>query len=101
MPGLRASPPAFLLLLVLVLPRGSPAAPGAGQELEPGGRSAVAAERVALQYRNFQAGSLGELRALGQVRKATLKVSGEPAGFKGTLGKVQLTVIILLLFSSV
>lgn len=56
-----------------LLPHGSPAAPGAGQELEPGSRSAAAAARVALQYRNFQAGSLGKLRALGQVRKATLK----------------------------
>lgn len=76
MPGLRASPPAFLLLLVLVFPRGSPAAPGAVQELEPGSRSATAAARVALHYRNFQAGSLRGLRVLGQVRKATLKVSG-------------------------
>ncbi|XP_054138280.1 ovocalyxin-32-like [Melozone crissalis] len=69
LPGLRASPPALLLLLALALPRGSLAV----QQLEPGSRSAAAAARVALQYRNFQAGSLGGLRALGQVRKATLK----------------------------
>ncbi|XP_015493132.1 ovocalyxin-32-like [Parus major] len=71
MPGLRASPPAFLLLLAFVLPRGSPAP--AVQQLEPSSRSAVAAARVALLYHNFQAGSVGGLRTLGQVRKATLK----------------------------
>lgn len=87
LPGLSASSPAFLLLLALLLARGSPAVPGTGQELQPGSRLAAAAARVALQYRNFQGGSPGGLRQLGHVRKATLKVSGERAGVRGALGK--------------
>ncbi|KAJ7428955.1 hypothetical protein WISP_00381 [Willisornis vidua] len=47
--------------------------PGTSRELPPGSRRAAAAARAALQYRNFQAGSPSELRALGQVRKATVK----------------------------
>ncbi|XP_027586294.1 ovocalyxin-32-like [Pipra filicauda] len=76
MPGLRTAPgpPAFLLLLLLLLlPAPVPADPGAGWQLNPGSRRAAAAARVALQYRNFKAGSPGGLRALGQVRKATVK----------------------------
>ncbi|XP_075572798.1 ovocalyxin-32 [Pelecanus crispus] len=72
MQGLTA---AFLLLLLrlnaLLLP--AVAAPAAERELNPGGRLAAGAARVALHYLNFQTASPGTLRALGQVRKATLK----------------------------
>ncbi|XP_074954698.1 ovocalyxin-32-like [Phalacrocorax aristotelis] len=72
MQGLSAAPPAaFLLLSALLLP--AAAAPGAERELNPSSRLAAAAARVALHYLNFQAASPGALRALGQVRKATLK----------------------------
>ncbi|XP_066181756.1 ovocalyxin-32-like [Sylvia atricapilla] len=73
MPGLRRSAPASLLLVALLCARGGLAAPGAGRELEAGSRSAAAAARVALHYRNFQEGSLRGLRGLGRLRKATLK----------------------------
>ncbi|CAM9338622.1 unnamed protein product [Bubo scandiacus] len=75
MQGLSAAPPAaFLLLLLLsVLLSPAAAAPGAERELNPSGRLAAGAARAALHYLNFQAGSPGALKELGQVRKATLK----------------------------
>ncbi|XP_068262564.1 ovocalyxin-32-like [Nyctibius grandis] len=74
MQGLSTAPPAAFLLLLSALPM--PAAsvlPGAERELSPGSRGAAGAARVALQYLNFQAASPGALRALGQLRKATVK----------------------------
>lgn len=68
--------PLLLRLSVLLLP--PPA--GAERELSPGSPAAAGAARVALHHLNFQAGSPGALRALGQVRKATLKVGGEAGG---------------------
>ncbi|XP_074690469.1 retinoic acid receptor responder protein 1 [Strix aluco] len=74
MQGLSAAPPAaFLLLLLSALLSPAAAAPGAERELNPSGRLAAGAARVALHYLNFQAGSPGALKELGQVRKATLK----------------------------
>jgi len=83
---LSAAPPAAFLLALFFL-----GAAGAGRELQPGSRLAAGAARAALHYLNFQAGSPGALRALGQVRKATLKVQGGGggSGFEVTLGKGQ------------
>lgn len=75
MPGLTAAPPAaFLLLLLRLSALLLPAA--AERELNPSSRLAAGAARVALHYLNFQAASPGALQALGQVRKATVKVGG-------------------------
>ncbi|XP_076197575.1 ovocalyxin-32-like [Aptenodytes patagonicus] len=75
MQGLSAAPPAaFLLVLLLsalLLP--AAAAPRAKRELNPSSRLAAGVARVALHYLNFQTASPGALRALGQIRKATLK----------------------------
>ncbi|KAM6063468.1 ovocalyxin-32-like isoform 1-T3 [Theristicus caerulescens] len=75
MQGLSAAPPAAFLLLLrltaLLLP--AAAAPAAERELNPSSRLAAGAARVALHYLNYQAASPGALRALGQVRKATVK----------------------------
>ncbi|XP_010583302.1 PREDICTED: retinoic acid receptor responder protein 1 [Haliaeetus leucocephalus] len=77
MQGLSSAPPAaFLLLLLrlsslLLLPVA--AVPVAERELNPSSRLAAGAARVALHYLNFQTASPGELQALGQVRKATVK----------------------------
>ncbi|XP_068025565.1 ovocalyxin-32-like [Melanerpes formicivorus] len=80
MQGLSAAPPAAFLLLLPVLCLLSPlrpagaAAPASGErELDAGSRLAAGAARVALQYLNFQSGSPAALRALGQLRKATVK----------------------------
>ncbi|XP_074767707.1 retinoic acid receptor responder protein 1 [Athene noctua] len=76
MPGLSAAPPAAflpLLLLLLLSALRAAAAPGAERELSPSGRAAAAAARAALHSLSCQAGSPAALRALGQVRKATLK----------------------------
>uniref|UniRef100_A0A8D0KUU6 Retinoic acid receptor responder 1 n=1 Tax=Strix occidentalis caurina TaxID=311401 RepID=A0A8D0KUU6_STROC len=84
MQGLSAAPPAaFLLLLLSALLSPAAAAPGAERELNPSGRLAAGAARVALHYLNFQAGSPGALKELGQVRKATLKVGGSRRGRTG------------------
>lgn len=104
MQGLSSAPPAaFLLLLLLRLSSLLPVAavPVAERELNPSSRLAAGAARVALHYLNFQTASPGELQALGQVRKATVKVGeagGERAGagFRATLGKVQLILIIIM-----
>uniref|UniRef100_A0A8C3GMJ5 Retinoic acid receptor responder 1 n=1 Tax=Cairina moschata TaxID=8855 RepID=A0A8C3GMJ5_CAIMO len=81
MQGLGASLPALLLLLLLLsaqLPPPAvadqpPWAPAVERALDPGSRLAVGAARVALHKYNFQAASPSGLRALGQVRKATMK----------------------------
>lgn len=117
MQGLRAAPPAAFLLLLLRPLLLAAAAPGAERELNPSSRLAAGAARVALHYLNFQAASPGALLALGQVRKATLKVGGRRRGrlrlrrgavreggfpgraggvFKVTLEKVQLIIILIM-----
>ncbi|XP_027319708.1 retinoic acid receptor responder protein 1 [Anas platyrhynchos] len=80
MQGLGASLPVLLLLLLLSAQLPPPAvadqllwAPGVEQALDPSSRLAVGAARVALHKYNFQAASPSGLRALGQVRKATMK----------------------------
>ncbi|KAK2538526.1 ovocalyxin-32 [Columba guinea] len=66
-------PAAFLPLLLRLSALLLPPPAGAERELSPGSPAAAGAARVALHHLNFQAGSPGALRALGQVRKATLK----------------------------
>ncbi|XP_065701037.1 ovocalyxin-32 [Patagioenas fasciata] len=66
-------PAAFLPLLLRLSALLLPPPAGADGELSPGSPAAAGAARVALHHLNFQAGSPGALRALGQVRKATLK----------------------------
>ncbi|XP_035422339.1 retinoic acid receptor responder protein 1 [Cygnus atratus] len=80
MQGLGDALPVLLLLLLLSaqLPRPAvaeqpPWAPGVERALDPSSRLAVGAARVALHNYNFHAASPSGLRALGQVRKATMK----------------------------
>ncbi|XP_064009005.1 retinoic acid receptor responder protein 1 [Pogoniulus pusillus] len=74
MQGLSAAPSAaFLLLLLLLLSPLQPAAAAGSEELSVDSSLAVEAARVALHYLNFQSSSAAALRALGQLRKATVK----------------------------
>ncbi|XP_050822110.1 retinoic acid receptor responder protein 1 [Gopherus flavomarginatus] len=64
----------LLLLLLLPLAWGAgPSPPRADRELQVSSRLAGQAARVALHYLNYRLGSPSALRALGQVRKATVK----------------------------
>lgn len=89
MQGLGASLPVLLLLLLSAqLPPPAVAdqllwAPGVEQALDPSSRQAVGAARVALHKYNFQAASPSGLRALGQVRKATMKVPAPRGAAQG------------------
>lgn len=89
MQGLGASLPALLLLLLSAqLPPPAvadqpPWAPAVERALDPGSRLAVGAARVALHKYNFQAASPSGLRALGQVRKATMKVPAPRGAAQG------------------
>uniref|UniRef100_A0A8C0G9J5 Retinoic acid receptor responder 1 n=1 Tax=Chelonoidis abingdonii TaxID=106734 RepID=A0A8C0G9J5_CHEAB len=74
-PTARLSPLLLLLLLLLPLAWGAgPWPPRADRELQVSSRLAGQAARVALHYLNYRLGSPSALRALGQVRKATVKV---------------------------
>lgn len=92
MQGLGAALPVLLLLLLSAqLPRPAvaeqpPWAPGVERALDPSSRLAVGAARVALHNYNFHAASPSGLRALGQVRKATVKVPAPPRGGGGGAG---------------
>ncbi|KAM7160002.1 retinoic acid receptor responder protein 1 [Macrochelys suwanniensis] len=68
----RLGPLLLLLLLPLACGKG-PSPPRAAEELQVSNRLAGQAARVALHYLNYRLGSPSALRALGQVRKATLK----------------------------
>ncbi|CAM5164264.1 retinoic acid receptor responder protein 1 [Chelonia mydas] len=68
----RLGPLLLLLLLPLAWGEG-PSPPRADGELQVSNRLAGQAARVALHYLNYRLGSPSALRALGQVRKATLK----------------------------
>nr|XP_008163240.1 retinoic acid receptor responder protein 1 [Chrysemys picta bellii] len=68
----RLGPLLLLLLLPLAWGEG-PEPPRADGELQVSNRLAGQAARVALHYLNYRMGSPSALRALGQVRKATVK----------------------------
>ncbi|XP_030430346.1 retinoic acid receptor responder protein 1 [Gopherus evgoodei] len=65
--------PLLLLLLLPVAWGAGPEPPRAAGELQVSSRLAGQAARVALHYLNYRLGSPSALRALGQVRKATVK----------------------------
>ncbi|XP_035190145.1 retinoic acid receptor responder protein 1 [Oxyura jamaicensis] len=79
MQGLGAALPVLVVLLLSAQLPGPavadhpPWAPGAERALDPSSRLAVGAARVALHNYNFHAASPSGLRALGQIRKATIK----------------------------